>query len=135
MSILLVRRAIETKLAAITPAIETAYENTSYTPTTGTPYQRAEMLPAKPDNVVMGAKFYFEQGIYQVTLCYPQGSGTGDAQARALLLQQTFRRASTSSSGGLSTMVSATPEIGRAYQDGDRYCIPVSIPYIAQVSL
>lgn len=135
MSILLVRRALEIRLNAISPAIDTAFENTSYTPANGVPYQRAEMLPAKPDNSVMGAKFYFEQGIYQVTLCYPQGTGTADAQSRALLIQQTFKRASSSSNGGLSTMVTATPEIGRAYQDGDRYCIPVSIPYIAQVNL
>jgi hypothetical protein len=84
MSTVSIRKALEIKLAALSPSLATAYENAAFTPpAAGTPYQEAYLLPGRPDNAEMGAKNYLEVGVFQVTLKYPLGNGTADAQARA----------------------------------------------------
>lgn len=54
MSIQLIRKALEKRLGALAPALSTAYENSSFTPVNGTPYQRVNLLPATPADLVMG---------------------------------------------------------------------------------
>jgi hypothetical protein len=135
MSIAAIRKALEVKLAAMTPTVATVYENTEYTPVSGTPYQRANLLPAEPDNSTMGATYYREQGIFQVTLCYPTKVGPANAQSRADLLKTHFNRGTTMEKDGLTVIVMRTPAILPAYIDGDRYCIPVSIQYQCDVNL
>lgn len=133
MSIAKVRAALETRLGTLTPALSTAYENAAFTPVAGTPYQRVFLLPATPDNEVLGCDYYREIGIFQVSLYYPVNGGPGTAQARAQLLRTHFKRSTTMTSGGVTTTVSATPAIATAFVDGDRYVIPVSIPYRAEI--
>lgn len=134
MSILIVRRALEKRLATMSPAIATAYENAGYTPVAGTPYQRAELLPNTPDNAVMGASVYWERGLFQVTLAYPTGTGSIAAATRAELIRTHFKRGTTLTESGVSVNVTHTPKIHPALIDGDRYCIPISIMYQAQIS-
>lgn len=133
MSQPLIRKALEKRLAAMTPAVSTAYENATFTPVTGTPYQRANLLPNTPDNSTQGAGMYFERGLFQVTLCYPQGTGPAAAEARAQLVREWFKRGTSLSEGGITVHVTDTPRIAPALIDGDRYCIAVSIAYQAQI--
>lgn len=133
MSIAKVRAALETRLGTLTPALPTAFENAAFTPVAGTPYQRVFLLPATPDNEVLGCDYYREIGILQVSLYYPVNGGPGTAQARAQLLRTHFKRGTTMTSGGVTTTVSATPAIAPAFVDGDRYVIPVSIRYRAEI--
>jgi hypothetical protein len=135
MSIAAIRKALEVKLAAMSPAVATVYENTEYTPVAGTPYQRANLLPAEPDNSTQGSTYYREQGIFQVTLCYPQKVGPGTALARAEALRTHFKRGTTMEKDGLTVIVMRTPNIMPAYIEADRYCIPVSIQYQCDVNL
>lgn len=134
MSIAKVRAALETRLGTLTPALSTAYENAAFTPVAGTPYQRVFLLPATPDNEVLGCDYYREIGIFQVMLCYPLNGGPAAAQARAELLRTHFKRGTSVSNGGVSTIVTATPAVDRALIDGDRFCIPVSIRYRAEIT-
>ena len=41
-----IKQAFELKLNSITPLIQTAYENTPFAPTVGTPYQELYLMPA-----------------------------------------------------------------------------------------
>ena len=43
MSLSIIRKALEQRLAALAPAIATAYENAPFVPAVGTPYQRVSM--------------------------------------------------------------------------------------------
>jgi hypothetical protein len=135
MSQVTIRKALEKRLAAMSPALVTVYENTEYTPVAGTAYQRANLLPAEPDNSAMGGTYYLEQGLFQVTLCYPQKVGPNAAQARAELLKTQFKRGTTMEESGLTVIVMRTPTIMPAYIEGDRYCIPVSIQYQCDINL
>ena len=148
MSISSVRIALETKLATITPALSTAYENVPFTPVTGTAYQAAYLLPATPANPTMGDGYYREQGIFQVTLMYPLQAGPKTAAARAELIRAAFKRGTSitidgidnwydyffSPFGGITTtIVDRTPEIGQGRVDGDRWALPVKIRWYAGI--
>lgn len=133
MSVLKIRAALETALAAMSPALATAWENTTYTPTAGTPYQRASMTFAEPINTEYG-KSYQQGGMFVVSLCWPQGAGVTDIAARIELLRATFARGATFTADGLTTQVARTPLILAASLEGDRYVVPVQVPFLATIT-
>lgn len=133
MSLEAVRIALETKLSAMSPALSTAWENSPYTPTVGTPYQMVWLLPAEPDNPTMGDDFYREMGIFQITLMYPLQTGPAAAMARAELIRTAFKRGTSMTSGTVTVIVDKTPEIGVGRIDGDRWAVPVKVPWHADI--
>jgi hypothetical protein len=135
MSTLSIRQAFETRLATLSPALSTAYENVDFVPVTGTAYQRVNLLPAQPDNSTMGQSFYREQGLFQVMLCYPLNNGTATIQARAEAVKTLFKRGVTMEEDGLRIHVINTPKVSAGFKDNDRYCIPITIYYIADIYL
>jgi hypothetical protein len=137
MSELLVRRALEKHLAAMASNLaETRYENEDKTPPAeATPYQRVSFLPAQPDNTVMGAGVYRANGIFQVSLLYPQGDGPANAAAQAELLRSWFKRGTTLAEGGINVLVTDTPAVGPGMQDDTRWHVPVSIRWQAWVNV
>ena len=135
MSQVLIAQAFEVKLAALSPALSTAFDNVDFTPVVGEPYQEAFLLPASPDNSSMGQKHYREVGLYQITLCYPKGTGAGAARARAELTKKHFKRGTTMENGGLKVIVIRTPTISPRFIDGDRYKLALSIYYQCDVNL
>lgn len=133
MSVLKIRAALETALAAMTPALATAWENTAYTPTTGAPYQRVSMTFAEPVNTEYGRSFQ-QGGLFVVALCWPQGAGMADIAARVELLRSTFYRGASFTSDGLTATVARTPLILAAILEGDRYVVPVQVPFLATIT-
>jgi len=138
MSLAAIRSALEGALNTITPAIATAWENMPYTPTTGVPFQQAFLLPAQPDNIEIGPG-YVEQGILAVNLFYPKGVqgssylGAAPATARAALIRAKFPFGASFSSGGVTVNIIATPEIGPARPEDDRYMVPVRTRWRAHI--
>lgn len=132
MSVVKVRTALETALNAMSPALSTAFENAAFTPVAGTPYQKCHVLFAKPDNQQYGSG-HKELGFMQVTLMYPLQVGTATAAARAELIRATFTRGSTFVSGGVTVNVMETPEVSPGSVDGDRFEIPIKIPFYAYI--
>jgi len=134
MSQVLIRKALEKRLNTMSPTLATAWENTKYAPVNGTPYQRVNLLPAEPENPTLGGNYHLEQGIFQVTLCYPIDAGPGIAEARAELLRARFPRALSLTESTLSLTITRTPQVMPAFVDGDRYCIPVRIRYHSHIN-
>lgn len=130
MSLLAVRAALETALASITPAIPLAWENTPYTPISGTPYARVYLLAAEPDNPEMGG-MATERGFLQISLCYPLDAGPGAAMTQAELIRSTFPRGAAFSASGITTQIERTPEIAPAMIEEDRYVLPVRVRFFA----
>lgn len=128
MTAVLVRSALEVALAAMTPALATAYENAPFTPAQGTPYQRVTLLLAEPANPEMSSG-YTEQGFLQVDLAYPLNAGPAAATARAELIRTTFYRGASFTASGVTTVVERTPEIRPGRVEDDRFIIPVRIPF------
>lgn len=133
MSLVPIRAALETELAAMSPALATAYENKTFTPPPpSVPYQEAFLLPAEPDSRESGPQF-LEQGIFQVSLRYPLKKGSGPAVTRAEAIRATFWKARSLTSGGIVVNILRTPEIMKGQRDGDRWLVVVKIRWTAQV--
>lgn len=127
MSSQLIQAALETRLATLTPALATAYENTVFTPVTGVPYQRINMLVNRPVDHALTMDVTEERGIFQVSLFYPQGTGRGAAQARAELIKALFKPPLALINGAVKVELVKTVHVGGGMPDGDRWMVPVSI--------
>jgi hypothetical protein len=134
MSMVSIRKALETALAGMTPPLATAWENVLFNPTTGVPYQQVNLLAADPNNPSMGDKFRQEVGIFQITLKYTMQTGPGAADARAELLRSIFHRGATFTADGITVTIDRTPTVSMASQDGDRWSLPVKIRWYANIS-
>lgn len=134
MSDVLIQAALEARLATLSPALSTAYENGTFTPTPGTAYQRVNFLPNTPDDPTMGRKLTQFRGLFQVTVCYPLGAGRGAAQAKAEAIRSHFAPCQTLTSGAVNVQINDTTRIAAGYPDGDRYCIPVTVPWFAWIA-
>jgi hypothetical protein len=136
MSITAIRKAFEKALAAMPDAIETAWENTKFTPTTGVPYQAAFLMPAEPSNPTIstpGNQHYRQEGYFQVSLRYPTNTGSGACNIRAQLLRDTFYRGLSLTTEGVTSIVARTPEIAPGAVENDRYVINVRIRFYANI--
>lgn len=133
MSIVNIRAALETRLNAISPSLATAWESVPYTPVTGTPFQQVNLLLNEAENPTLGDGMYRVTGFLQVLLCYPPGTGPKAASARAELIRNQFQRGLGLSSGGTDVLIDRTPTIATAIIDGDRYRLPVTIYFSADI--
>jgi hypothetical protein len=131
MSNVSIRQALEGKLNAI-EKLPTAWENKDFTKPSG-PYQEVYILFAKPENPTMGDNHYRQRGVFQVTLRYPPLTGPLDAQLRAELLRETFKRGLSLSVNSVTTHIDETPEIGEGRNIEDRYVIVVRIRFYADI--
>jgi len=127
-----IQKALEARLAALPGPLPTAWPNVILSPP-ATAYQRADLLSANPANPTFGSAFYRDQGIFQVTLFFPIGGGAGAALARADVIRAGFPRGSSYSNGGITVLISGTPAIAPGRVIEDRWVVPVSIPYFANI--
>jgi len=131
MSVVAIRAALDARLNTINPSLATAWENAAFVkPAATVPYQVVHLLFATPDNPETGTG-YRELGYMQVTLCYVLQAGPGAAAARAKVVRDTFPKNLSLASGTTIVTISKTPSIGNGMVDGDRFTLPVKIPFYA----
>lgn len=133
MSNINIRRAFEKRLALMTPALSTQYENVAFTPVANVPYQKAFLLPAEPENPTMGDAYRRYVGVFQVTLCYPINTNALAIQTRAEAIANHFKRATSMIEAGQTVLVLRTPTISAAFVTDDRYNVVVSIFYQSEL--
>lgn len=133
MSELAVRNALETHLKAIASPLATQWENAPFTPDPKKAYQQVYFLFGDPENPTMGDGFHRIVGIMQINLYYPLSGGSGVASTKAVALKDWFPRGSSYNSGGVTTTIQRTPAIGGSRPINDRYVIPVSIRFYANI--
>lgn len=131
MSTAIIRASLETALKNVQPPLAIAWENVN-APGSG-PYQEVWLMLARPENPSMGDDFYRQRGYLQVKLKYPQNTGAKDAQNRANLLRDTFKRGLSWTDGRVTTTVEETPQIGNGSYDADKYVVDVFIRFFANV--
>lgn len=140
MSAVLIRTALETALAAMSPALATVWENSDYrtaagtigAPVEGTPYQQVWLMFATPDNPEI-SNGYTERGILQVDLRYPLKAGPIPAATRAELIRTTFKRGNAYSASGVTVQIEHTAEISPGRVEDDRYVIPVRVRFFSHI--
>lgn len=132
-----IKVALETRLKAMASLLPTQWENSAFTPPSDAPYQTVHLLPAEPVNPsilgVAGSEMYRETGIFQITLVYPARGGAGTALAKAEAIRDWFPRGGSYVYGGVTAVVARTPRIGPAMVQDDRYVLPVSVTYFANI--
>lgn len=136
MSLAKTRKALEQKLNAMTPALQTVWENHPADLTVGTPFQVASLIPGPTQNNTMGnveATLATEIGIFQVMLHYPVDSGSTDALTRAEAIVDWFKRGLSLSQDGAIIVIDRTPSVGPAQPSDSWYRVPVSISYYSHV--
>lgn len=125
-----VRKALETRLAAMSGGIATVWENVNYTPVAGTPYQTVFLLLADPIPLEWGSA-YSEVGYLQVTLRYPTNTGSGAAMLQAQAIRAWFTKNLSITADGVVVVINRTPTIGNGVIDGDRYAVAVKIRFFS----
>ena len=127
MSLEICRKALEKRLATLTPAIAIAYENVAFIPVTGTPYHKAVLIPNETTAPAIDQATKIEKGIFQVSIYYPLNQGTSAAGLRAELIRAHFPAGLVLTEGTYKVRVSRPPAIAGGMPDGAFYMIPVSI--------
>jgi len=124
-----IRQAFEVAVNAITPLIATKYENMSFTPTVGVPYQELYTIPADKSHLFVDDAGYKDTGIFQITLKYPSGTGMGVIMARADLYVTSFKVGTKLKKDDVTVHITDTPDITVLGVNGDRFTVAVSINY------
>lgn len=126
-----IQSALNEALELAFPRMPIVWENTEYTPTIGTTYFSAWLLPAEPDNLCIGGSppWQQHQGIFQVNVFSPIGIGFGYPKNKAAEIVAAFPANSSFVYNSLTIIIrKAWPAIGFPNDNG-WYQIPVSIRY------
>ena len=123
------RLAFEEAINAINPTIATAYENVSFTPSSGVPYQELYDIPASNNHLFIDNAEFEGLGIFQITLKYPSGQGMKTVSNRAELYVSSFPCGRKLTKNGDTITVLQTPKVNNLGIEGDRVVVAVSINY------
>ena len=135
MSTALVHIAIQSALAALTPAISNSWENVNYIPVAGVAWQQLEIFSTEPDNLGYGTGPFREEGFFQVSLNYPKYAGTATVQARADLIRSTFYRGRTLTSGSQNVVIRKTATISKGRVNGDYWLVPITVYFFSNTGV
>lgn len=132
MSQALIRAAFESRLGtwAASKGLPVAWPNVSFDPPS-TAYLRAFLLPADTDSRDLAGRHREFRGVYQVSVCLPQGQGPGAGDAIVTELDALFATTAPMTINGLEVHVVRPTSAAPAIQEPDRYVIPVSCEYRA----
>jgi len=122
-----IRAALEVKLSGISGLPEVAWENLTYSPTTGTPFVKPRLVPTVREPAVRGLnpQIYY-QGIFRVDCFVPEGLGPAAADDLADKIIDAFEATTDVTNG--STIVSIRyAEREQGMPDGSFFMVPVNI--------
>lgn len=133
-----IRSAFESRLKtwadAQAPPIPIAFENVPFVPPNQARYLRAFLLPGKTNNGRwLDASARTMVGLYQVSVCVPEGSGPAAAESVADALVAQFTNQLLMPSSGIDVRVMGTPYTSPAMREPGLFVLPVSIAYRADI--
>lgn len=137
MSQAIIRAAIEQRLKtwadAEIPAVPIAYQNAPFVPPAG-PYIRAFLLPAETNSPFLegGSRTYI--GVYQLSVCAPETTGSAVAEALLAELEALFTANLRVLQSGVTVIVTSPVSASPAMQEPGLYVIPCRFRYRADVT-
>lgn len=132
--ILDVRKALNTHYSALaTTTVDIVDENSRFPPSsTDRPYEVLYLLAGTPENAAMGSESaIWRVGIFQASLYYPANKGAASAAQRAMQIADHFARGLTLTSGSVRVKLTKPADIRPARLEGERYVLPVQVPFMA----
>lgn len=134
---------VETKIeAALLDRVESlvwvasqiAWPNAEFSPTIGTKWIRPTVIPGETLSPGVSADTSEDhQGLLQISLFYPAGSGALSAQRDASIILEHFAKDTQMLRVDVTVTISKAPWREAAIQETDWYHIPLRIPYRALV--
>lgn len=128
-----IQAALERRLLLM-PAMPTAFENSAFKPEQGVAYQRVFHLINKPNDMTLGLDAVEQKGFMQVSLFYPLDQGRVPAITKAQAVATHFKPPLTLTESGVRVLILGTAQIAQGTPDGDRWHVPVSIPWRAFIT-
>ena len=111
-----IRGALQTRLATLGWANQTAWEGVAFTPVAGQPYQEVTTGFGEPDAITLAHSDVLK-GVFQVRLLYPPGQGTAAPDIRAKAVADAFPR--NLSLGGVAKIIRSA-HVTSGGKQGDR---------------
>ena len=121
-----IRAALEVKLSGISGLPEVAWENLTYSPTTGTSFVKPRLVPTVREPAVRGLnpQMYY-QGLFRVDCFVPEGLGPAAADDLADKIIDAFEATTDVTNG--STIISIRyAEREQGMPDGAFFMVPVN---------
>lgn len=128
----LIQAALDSHLAGLDLGLAIAWENSPFTPQVGIPWIKAGLLPGpvvQADMAPDGGRDR-HQGIYQVSLFYPAGQGSGPARRMADQVTAGFKRGTVLSQAGLNIRIQRAWR-APALSEPEWFQVPVSVQWFA----
>jgi len=129
----IIRAALESALAtyATGAGLGVAYENVPFTPTEGVTYLRAFLLPAATASDDLGRAHRRFEGVFQVSICLPLGTGPAAGEAILAALGAAYVPATPITRSGVRIFLLQPLSPAPGIREPDRWVIPCSVPYRA----
>ena len=122
-----IRAALETHLAGVTDIPDIAWENVKYSPTTGQPFVRPQLLPTLRQPAVRGRNPQMRyQGVFMVVCYASEGNGPSEADALADKIISSFEATTDLSSDSVFVSIDYA-ERQQGILDSPWYYVPVEI--------
>lgn len=124
-----IRSALETQLAGISGIPSIAWENVTFTRTTGQSYVKPRLFPTvrEPAHRGLNPQQYY-QGLFRVDCYVPEGAGPKAGDELANLIIDNFE-ATTDLSSGSTNVCIRYAEREQGTPDGAFFMIPVNIGF------
>jgi hypothetical protein len=133
MSYAVVRKLLEAALLAQSPTYPTSWENVPFSPTMGTAWQRATLMPGRTLDPTLGDGFMREVGVYQIDIYCAPDKGPAEAVARVEALRTWFKRGTSFVEGNVRVLVAGSPYLAPSMPDASWFRLTLSVPYLADV--
>ena len=126
-----IRSALESRLSSITDVPSIAYENVSFSPTTGQKYLEVKFLPTTRRPAVRGTSTQQRyDGVFLINCYAPEGEGPASADTLANNVMDAFE-ATTKLTQNSTTVFLDYAERQQGFVDSPWYFIPVEIGWYA----
>lgn len=135
MSVETVKKAGRLHLAAMSPDLPTAYEAAPFNHDAypDSLYQVLQFLPNRPDDPVLGDKYYRERVQMQVFVSGPSGQGTAAVGQRVEAVREQFKKGTYILQDGIRVYVLRTPQINQVGTIQNRLIQAVMIDLVGEV--
>lgn len=126
-----IRGALQLQAASVAgfpPLSQRAYEGKSFDSTVGTPWARLTLMTTSGRPFDLAGESRIDSGLFQISLFYPDGNGTGEVEALADAVMAAFRPGQNLIQG--STLVSIMyAQPGPTLQEPDWIHVVVTIAW------
>lgn len=124
-----IRACLDNHLSGTSSIPAIAYQNVPYSPTTGTSFVKADMIPTSRRPAVRGLNPQMRyEGLYNLLICTPEGKGPGAGYDVADTLLARFDATTDITYNGYTVSIDYA-EVRTSYLDSPFYCTPIVVAW------